>query len=175
MSEENGSSSTWFRDTLFAIGLFIGIKLVFFNLIPYLLKNREAIGTEIAENVQDFESGIKLNSVAGDWKVYDYGKYSGNIISCNVQGRGISFSRKVINPDHEDFMKALSSTNFNLISEDPLIFEGTVLEKRESNAEYRRTKTRLTFDGETRLTISIWDDDPGQWKNITSKLYFDKD
>jgi hypothetical protein len=175
MSEKNGSSSSWFRDTLFAIGLFIGIKLVFFNLIPYLLKNREAIGTEIAENDQDFESGIKLNSVVGDYKIYEYGKYAGNKISCNVQGRGISFSRKEIDEDHEDLMEAFSSKSFNLISEDPLIFEGTVLEKRESNSESRRLKTRLTFDGETRLTISILDDDSGKWKNITSKLYFDKE
>lgn len=127
------------------------------------------------EYVHDFESGIKLNSVVGDYKIYDYGKYMGNKISCNVQGRGISFSRKQIDEDHEDLMEAFSSESFDLISEDPLIFEGTVLEKRESNSESKRTKIRLTFDGETRLTISIWDDDSDKWKNITSKLYFDKD
>jgi hypothetical protein len=174
MSEENDNTSSGCRNTFLFIVIFIGFKLVFFNLIPYLLKNREAIGTEIAENVQDFESGIKLNSVAGDYKIYEYGKYAGNKISCNVQGRGISFSRKEIDEDHEDLMEAFSSKSFNLMSEDPLIFEGTVLEKRESTSESRRLKTRLTFDGETRLTISIWDDDSGKWKNITSKLYFDK-
>ena len=52
MSGKNGRSSSWFRDTLIAIGLFIGFKLIFFNLIPYLLKNREAISTEIAQSVK---------------------------------------------------------------------------------------------------------------------------
>ena len=65
---------------------------------------------------------------------------------------------------------AISTLIFNLISEDPLIFEGAVLEESES----KRTKLRLTFDGETRFTISIWDDDSDEWQNITSKLYFEK-
>jgi hypothetical protein len=170
MSEKNGSSSSWFRDTLFAIGLFIGIKLVFFNLIPYLLKNREAIGTEIAENVQDFESGIKLNSVAGDYRIYKYGDWSNETISCNVKERDVIFSGNAIGDNYQDLFDMLSSTRFTLTSKEPMILEGNVLDKRES----KRIKTRLTFDGESRLIISSWDDDSGKWKKWTGNLYFEK-
>jgi hypothetical protein len=172
MSEENDNTSSGCFNTLgYIFILCIVVIPGVIGLSSMFLENNP----EIAENVQDFESGIKLNSVAGDYKIYEDGVYSTNKISCNVQGRGISFSRKVIDEDHEDLMEAFSSKSFDLISEDPLVFEGAVLEKRESNSESRRLKTRLTFDGETRLTISIWDDDSGKWKNITSKLYFDKD
>ena len=172
MSEKNDNTSSGCFNTL---GIIFILCIVVIPAIIGLTSNFLKNNPEIVQSVKDLESGINMNSVVGDWKVYDYGQYRGNVISCKVQGSDIRFSEKTIDKEHKKFMMAFSSTSFNLISEDPLIFEGSVLEKRESNSESRRIKTRLTFDGETRLTISILDDDSDEWKNVTSKLYFDKD
>ena len=177
MNEKNGSSSSKFKAVLTYIGLCISLWFVLLYLIPHLLnKDLGEMDTYIAQSVKDLESGINMNSLVGDWKVYDYGQYRGNVISCKVQGSDIRFSEKTIDKEHKKFMMAFSSTSFNLISEDPLIFEGAVLEERAvlEESESKRTKLRLTFDGETRLTITYWDDDSGEWSNITSKLYFEK-
>ena len=174
MSEKNDNTSSGCFNTL---GIIFILCIVVIPAIIGLTSNFLKNNPEIVQSVKDLESGINMNSVVGDWKVYDYGQYRGNVISCKVQGRDIRFSEKTIDKEHKKFMMAFSSTSFNLISEDPLIFEGAVLEERAvlEESESKRTKLRLTFDGETRLTISSWDDDSDEWQNITSKLYFDKD
>jgi len=130
----------------------------------------------IAQSVKDLGSGISMNSVVGDYRIYKYGADISETISCNVKDRDIIFSGKATDDDDKTqaLFDMLSSTRFTLTSKEPMIFEGNVLDKKESKAEPRRIKTRLTFDGEKRLTISSWDDDSGKWKKWTGNLYFEK-
>ena len=167
MSEENDNTSSGCFNTLgYIFILCIVVIPGIIGLSSSFLENNP----EIAQSVKDLGSGISMNSVVGDYRIYKYGEDISETISCNVKDRDIIFSGKAIDDNDQALFDMLSSTRFTLTSKEPMIFEGNVLDKRES----KRIKTRLTFDGESRLIISSWDDDSGKWKKWTGNLYFEK-
>ena len=133
MSEENGTSSSKFKAAVVFIFVFIPLLFVWFYLIPHLLnKDLGEMDTYIAQSVKDLESGINMNSLVGDYRIYKYGEWTNETISCNVKDRDIIFSGNAIDGDYKVLFDMLSSTRFTLTSKEPMIFEGNVLVKKES-------------------------------------------